>query len=82
MRLLCPWDSPGKNTGVGFHPLLQGTLPTQGSKIQISHISPCNGRQILYHLSHLGSTYWGLNKGLFVLVVVVGFFFNELRLYM
>ena len=22
-RLLCPWDSPGKNTGVGFHFLLQ-----------------------------------------------------------
>ena len=22
-RLLCPWDSPGKNTGVGFHCLLQ-----------------------------------------------------------
>ena len=24
-RLLCPWDSPGKNTGVGCHFLLQGT---------------------------------------------------------
>ena len=23
-RLLCPWDSPGKNTGVGCHALLQG----------------------------------------------------------
>ena len=22
-RLLCPWDSPGKNTGVGSHSLLQ-----------------------------------------------------------
>ena len=30
-RLLCPWDSPGKNTGVGCHFLLQGTFPTQGS---------------------------------------------------
>ena len=30
-RLLCPWDSPGKNTGVGCHPLLQGIFPTQGS---------------------------------------------------
>ena len=29
---LCPWDSPGKNTGVGCHFLLQGILPTQGSK--------------------------------------------------
>ena len=30
-RLLCPWDSPGKNTGVGYHALLQGIFPTQGS---------------------------------------------------
>ena len=22
-RLLCPWDSPGKSTGVGYHFLLQ-----------------------------------------------------------
>ena len=25
---LCPWDSPGKNTGVGCHFLLQGTFLT------------------------------------------------------
>ena len=30
-RLLCPRNSPGKNTGVGSHSLLQGTFPTQGS---------------------------------------------------
>ena len=30
-RLLCPWDFPGKNTGVGCHFLLQGIFPTQGS---------------------------------------------------
>ena len=29
-RLLCPWDSPGTNTGVGCHSLLQGIFPTQG----------------------------------------------------
>ena len=33
VRLLCPWDFPGKNTGVGYHFLLQGIFPTQGSKI-------------------------------------------------
>ena len=31
-RLLCPWNSPGKNTGVGSHSLLQGIFLTQGSK--------------------------------------------------
>ena len=30
-RLLCPWDFPGKNTGVGCRCLLQGIFPTQGS---------------------------------------------------
>ena len=30
-RFLCPWDSLGKNTGVGCHALLQGIFLTQGS---------------------------------------------------
>ena len=29
-RLLCPWDSPSKNTGVGCRALLQGNLPKPG----------------------------------------------------
>ena len=29
--LLCPWDSPGKNTRVGCRALLQGIFLTQGS---------------------------------------------------
>ena len=29
-RLLCPWSSPGKNTGVGSHSLLQGIFPNPG----------------------------------------------------
>ena len=33
--LLCPWDSPGKNTGVGCHALLQGIFLTQGSKLHL-----------------------------------------------
>ena len=28
--LLCPWDSPGKNTGMGCHFLLYGIFPTGG----------------------------------------------------
>ena len=34
-RLLCPWDSPGKSTGVGCHVLLQGIFPTQGSNLHL-----------------------------------------------
>ena len=43
-------DSPGKNTGVGCHALLQGIFPTQGSNPGLPHC-----RQILYHLSQQGS---------------------------
>ena len=45
--LLCPWNSPGKNTGVGSHSLLQGVFPTQGL-----NLAPLHRGQILYHLSH------------------------------
>ena len=49
-RLLWSWNSPGKNTGVGIHSLLQGIFLTQRSNIGLPHC-----RQILYHLSHQGS---------------------------
>ena len=42
--------SPGKNTGVGSHFLLQGILSTQGSNLHLLHC-----RWIPYHLSHKGS---------------------------
>ena len=34
-RLLCPWDFPGKNTGVGRHFLLQGIFLTHGSNLHL-----------------------------------------------
>ena len=49
-RLLCPWDSPGQNAGVGSHFLLQGIFLTQGSNPSLLHC-----RWILYYLSHQGS---------------------------
>ena len=33
-RLLCPWNSLGKNTGVG-HSLLRGALPNPGIKSRL-----------------------------------------------
>ena len=36
-RLLCPWDSSGKNTGVGCCALLQGIFPAQGSNSHLLH---------------------------------------------
>ena len=46
-RLLCPWNSPGRNTGVGSLSLLQGNFWTQGLNPGVPHC-----KQILYHLSH------------------------------
>ena len=43
-------DSPGKNTRVGCHALLQGIFPTQGSNLGLLHC-----RHILYSLSHQGN---------------------------
>ena len=39
--LLCLWYLPGKNTGVGFHFLLQGIFRTQGSNLCLLHLMHC-----------------------------------------
>ena len=44
LPLHCPWDFPGKNTGLGCHFLLQGTLLGQGLNSQL-----LRGRRILCH---------------------------------
>ena len=43
-RLLCPWDYPGKNTGVCRHFLFQGNFPTQGLNLHLLHC-----RWTIYH---------------------------------
>ena len=78
-RLLCPWNSPGKNTGVGCHFLLWGNFLTQRSNPCLLHC-----RQILYCLSHQGSPlvlklhsiWWGsvaicFSHSLFVLALIL-----------
>ena len=50
---LCPWDFPGKNTGVGCHFLLQGIFPTsQGLNPRLLHWQVDS-----LPLSHQGSPY-------------------------
>ena len=46
-RLLCPWNSLSKNTGVGSHSFLQGIFLTQRSNPGLPHC-----RWILHQLSH------------------------------
>ena len=52
-----PGDSPGKNTGVGCHALLQGIFPSQGSNPGLLHC-----RRILYCLRHHRSPRWGSRR--------------------
>ena len=73
--LLCPWDFPGKNSGVGCHFLSQGIFPTQGSNSCLL---------LLLHwqvdslpLSHLGSLYGYTIIHLFICLFldIWGYFF-------
>ena len=48
-RFLSPWDSPGKNTRVGCHFLLQGIFWTQGSNLHLLHLLLL----LLSHFSHV-----------------------------
>ena len=64
-------NSPGKNTEVGCHALLQGIFQTQGSNLDIPHC-----RQILYRLSHTQSyvvIFWVSEPGSFLLPVYASF---------
>ena len=63
-RLLCPWDWPGKNTGVGCNFLLQEIFLIQGLNPGLPHC-----RQMLYRLSHQ-------NWCLFFKKITFGFCFN------
>ena len=45
-RFLCPLNSTGKNTGVGYHALLQRSFPIQGWTLHF--LVSCNGRWVLH----------------------------------
>ena len=55
IRFLCPWDSPGKNTGVCCYILLQRIFPTQGSNPHLLHLLHWQVDSL--PLSHLGSPF-------------------------
>ena len=59
-RLLCPWDAPGKNTGVGCHSLLQAIFRTQGLNSRLLHLlhwqmgsSPRVREAVFFRILHL-----------------------------
>ena len=52
-RLLCPWNFPGKNTGVGCHFLLKGIFLTQGLNSSL-----LLGRWILFYWATWEAPSW------------------------
>ena len=54
-RLLCPWDFPVKNTGVGCHFLFQGIFQTQGLNLSLSYLLCWQAGSLPLH--HLGSPF-------------------------
>ena len=52
-RILCPWDFPGKDSGVGCHFLLQGIFLTQQSNPRLLRLLHWQADSL--PLSHLGS---------------------------
>ena len=45
-RSLCPWESLGKNTGVGYHAPLKGIFLAQGLNLPLS---PALEGEFFYH---------------------------------
>ena len=59
--LICPWGYPGKNTGMGYHFLLQGIFLTQG-------LNPCllHWQADFLPLSHQGSPLLSLTRVIYL----------------
>ena len=73
-RLLCPWDSPGKNTGVGCHALFQGIFPTQALNPRLfaflqwqacsSSLHHLGSPSVNYPLGHSGTQLPSVKEGM------------------
>ena len=61
-RLLCSWDSPGKNTGVGCHALPQEIFPIQGSNPGLLGVSCIGDTLPLSPSVKLVNVYYVLDK--------------------
>ena len=71
-RLLCPWVSPGKNTGVGCCAFRQGIFQTQGLNLRLLHFlhwqtgslttsATCEAWQHIYWVKHWVPEFKGVN---------------------
>ena len=70
-QALCPWNFPGKNTGVGCHSLLQGIFLTQGSNLNLLQVD-------FYHCATWEAT--SINEGTTNLIMCVSKLLNHMFL--
>ena len=77
-RLFCPWDYPGKNTGVGCYFLLQGIFPTQESNMlkkknscEVAQSCPTLCDSVDYSLP--GSSIYGIFQARLLVWVAISF---------
>ena len=64
VRRLCPWDSPGKNSGASCQFLLHGLFPTQG-RLNSHLLGLLLWWGESFPLSHLGSPYPSIIKTIY-----------------
>ena len=73
---LCPWDFPGKNTGVGCQFLLQDIFPTQGSNPhllnwQVDSLLLTTREALIYTLQY----YSGHQSVLFMWIISINIYY-------
>ena len=70
-RLPCSWNSPGKDTGMGSHALLQGIFPTQGLNphlLCLLHLVPPGVSNHSLTLLYIWATHYGVSQVALVVV--------------
>ena len=74
VKLLCPCDSPGKNTAVGWHFLLQGTCQPRDQTHTVSCVSG-NSRWILHQGATSETPIFGIFSSIIFTLLAVLYFF-------
>ena len=79
VKLLCPWDFPGKNTGVSYHAFLQGIFQTQGVELrsptlQVDSLPPKPPKCCVN--SQKSRNYINLQNGFFFFQIVTANFYK------
>ena len=85
-KLLCPWNSPGKNTGVGWNALLKGIFLTQRLSLHLLclwHWQLCSlslilpGKPLINDRDKIQKHLWKITEPMFFSVYVIDIFLSD-----